>query len=45
MVHGQPDVSCELETAGNAEELIGQTITGATGATAIPVSTIGIRIH
>ena len=29
---------------GNAEELIGQTITGATsGATAIPVSTIGIR--
>ena len=32
------------ETAGNAEELIGQTITGTTsGATAIPVSTIGIR--
>jgi hypothetical protein len=32
------------ETAGNAEELIGQTITGVTsGATAIPVSTIGIR--
>ena len=32
------------ETAGNADELIGQTITGATsGATAIPVSTIGIR--
>ena len=32
------------ETAGNVEELIGQTITGLTsGATAIPVSTIGIR--
>ena len=32
------------ETAGNAEELIGQTISGVTsGATAIPVSTIGIR--
>jgi hypothetical protein len=32
------------ETAGNADELIGQTITGVTsGATAIPVSTIGIR--
>ena len=32
------------ETAGNVEELIGQTVTGLTsGATAIPVSTIGIR--
>ena len=32
------------ETAGNVEELIGQTVTGQTsGAVAIPVSTIGIR--
>ena len=32
------------ELSGNAEELIGQTVSGATsGATAIPVSTIGIR--